>query len=588
MEKHLIKKALVFTVIILFIFMSITPSSAVDNVKKSTIPFSNGNTLYVGGSGPGNYSTIQGAINDASNGDTIFVYMGNYSVFTANKNITIIGENREKTIVKANEITLNANGINLTNFTLRGTIQTLDNVLVIRGSYCHISYCTIIPSSSTDGPLNGIEIGWCSYTTISNCEIKNFWYWGITCRVIKNCYFENCTINNLYRGFYVLGDGCENNHIVNCEFLNCGWDSSIDGAAILMHGSNYLFIKDCNIHNNTRGVEMSGTDHNTIIGCNIHDNKIGVLINARCFSGKNIIIENYFYHNQKGVMINIDSYDNYVYHNNFINNSQNNAWDKCNNNWDDDHSSGGNYWSDYVGEDNNYDGIGDTPYEINTNGNINWDRFPLMEPFGNFRINNNGPYYDFINNTIQFKSLVFGGTPPYNYYWDFGDGNISTEQNPIHVYTNVDNYPLYLSITDNNGNTSNHTSWTWIQETNNEPDKPIIEGTTKGVVGISYQYNISSSDSDKSSIYYYINWGDGTKPYWIGPYDSGIQINCSHIWNEKRTYIIVIKAKDPYNAESLPATLQITMPRNKTRYSTLFFRFLKQFPLLKNLIFNNL
>ena len=102
MEKHLIKKALVFTVIILFIFMSITPSSAVDNVKKSTIPFSDGDILYVGGNGTGNYTRIQDAINDAENGDTVFVYDDSSPYLEnilVNKSIKLIGEDKETTII---------------------------------------------------------------------------------------------------------------------------------------------------------------------------------------------------------------------------------------------------------------------------------------------------------------------------------------------------------------------------------------------------------------------------------------------------------------------------------------------------------
>lgn len=37
-----------------------------------------GDTLYVGGDGPGNYSTIQAAIDNASGGDSVFVYKGIY------------------------------------------------------------------------------------------------------------------------------------------------------------------------------------------------------------------------------------------------------------------------------------------------------------------------------------------------------------------------------------------------------------------------------------------------------------------------------------------------------------------------------
>ena len=36
------------------------------------------NTLYVGGSGPDNYTKIQDALDDANPGDTVFVYNGKY------------------------------------------------------------------------------------------------------------------------------------------------------------------------------------------------------------------------------------------------------------------------------------------------------------------------------------------------------------------------------------------------------------------------------------------------------------------------------------------------------------------------------
>jgi nitrous oxidase accessory protein NosD len=56
--------------------------------------------LYVGGSGPGNYSRIQDAIDNASDGDTVFVYSGiYYEHVNVNKPILLQGENREITVI---------------------------------------------------------------------------------------------------------------------------------------------------------------------------------------------------------------------------------------------------------------------------------------------------------------------------------------------------------------------------------------------------------------------------------------------------------------------------------------------------------
>lgn len=79
-----------------------------------------------------------------------------------------------------------------------------------------------------------------------------------------------------------------------------------------------------------------------------------------------------------------------VYHNNLINNrvTQAASTDTSSNNlWDDGYPSGGNYWSDYTGEDRYYtltqsvlgsDGIGDLPYTIDPD---NVDNYPLVNFF---------------------------------------------------------------------------------------------------------------------------------------------------------------------------------------------------------------
>lgn len=52
--------------------------------------------------------------------------------------------------------------------------------------------------------------------------------------------------------------------------------------------------------------------------------------------------------------------------------------------------------------------------------------------------------------TAQFIDLSWAETP-ISYYWEFGDGATSTDQNPSHLYEFVGNYPVTLTITTDAG-----------------------------------------------------------------------------------------------------------------------------------------
>jgi len=50
---------------------------------------------------------------------------------------------------------------------------------------------------------------------------------------------------------------------------------------------------------------------------------------------------------------------------------------------------------------------------------------------------------------VSFTGLASGGTPPYSYSWNFGDGSAtSTAQNPAHTYSNPGTYTAKLTVTD--------------------------------------------------------------------------------------------------------------------------------------------
>jgi len=67
----------------------------------------------------------------------------------------------------------------------------------------------------------------------------------------------------------------------------------------------------------------------------------------------------------------------------------------------------------------------------------------------------NGPYCGLTENKINFIGSAFGGEPPYNWTWDFGDESpASYEKNPSHSYAEPGLYIATLTVKDNNSNTS--------------------------------------------------------------------------------------------------------------------------------------
>ena len=52
---------------------------------------------------------------------------------------------------------------------------------------------------------------------------------------------------------------------------------------------------------------------------------------------------------------------------------------------------------------------------------------------------------------IEFIDYSTSDSPIINWLWDFGDGNVSNLENPIHLYENEGQYNICLTIQDENG-----------------------------------------------------------------------------------------------------------------------------------------
>ena len=370
--------------------------------------------MYVGGSGPGNYTKIQDAINDSSDGDTVFVYDDSspyYENLLINKTINLIGEDKETTIIDGSGIkyviSVLANSVNITGFWIQNSIWPYGGVdiystkntiyenyisnhifgVAVRNSNNTISRNKIF---NTDG--NGIYIMFNSNITISeNIFLNN----NNMCIHFQETSNSNICKNKFWNnhGICIQTDFGLNNII----YSNLIEENSIE--CIYLLESQYTRIYS-NIINNT------------------HDNQV---IRIQKSSG------NYIYgntiSNNSGIGIEVfeSSNNNSFYHNNFINNLQN-AYDECNNSWDNGYPSCGNYWDSYTGDDvfwgqnqevNGSDGAGDNPYDIP--GGDNKDLYPLMEPYGMTTLS-----LDFSGGLFKWSGIIknIGNNTAFNVQWN--------------------------------------------------------------------------------------------------------------------------------------------------------------------------
>jgi len=263
--------------------------------------------------------------------------------------------------------------------------------------------------------------------------------------------------------------------------------------------------------------------------------------------------------------------------------------------WKDDPSiDNGGYWiiKNSFGENFGYNGFFNIEYDSNAilvwgvyyveYDSENYDWHPVPKTNGPFY----GYYYGLVDDPIQFQGDATGEHPPFTYHWDFGDDATSEEQNPSHTYTAPGEYTVTLTVTDDNDDSFFDISTAFIQETNQPPNKPIIDGPTEINKDDYFWCNVTFDDPDNSDVEMYYDAFD-LETGWVGPYPPGGQIEHIH-WNysEEGDYTFKAKARDPYGAESDWAEIVITVSKAKiiNEFNPWLSRLIERFPILKLLL----
>jgi parallel beta-helix repeat protein len=176
------RKCLAVGIILLFIGTAIIPSSG-QKIENLSFPSSRSHWLYVGGSGPGNYTKIQDAIEDAQDGDTIFVYHDSSpycETLHIDVSIHLLGENKTSTLIDGNSndstILVTADDVQISGFTIQYGGQSYPNAVIsLNGS----DFSEISQSIIQDSQLDGILLKDSTYVRISENIIQQNHEFGI-------------------------------------------------------------------------------------------------------------------------------------------------------------------------------------------------------------------------------------------------------------------------------------------------------------------------------------------------------------------------------------------------------------------------
>ena len=270
--------------------------------------------MYVGGSGEGNYTKIQDAIDDASGGDTVFVYNGTYvENVVIDKSINLIGEDKNTTVIDGSGLEgvvyITSNLTNIMGFTIKNAGRSRYEVgISVYGDNFSIMDCYLIDNDF------GIWLFESDNSTISNVALSSNrdsirvgdWNEDTVANYVK--IFNNHILDS-HHGIEII-DGClepnvYNNYIADCF---CGISVYCDYATI-----EYNTLK-----NNSEPIFLSSS-RGTIIKYNkMNSNRLGSIKVDYC---KDIIIS-------KNELLNcgisifghgIENFDHYISSDNIVN-----------------------------------------------------------------------------------------------------------------------------------------------------------------------------------------------------------------------------------------------------------------------------
>jgi len=159
--------------------------------------------------------------------------------------------------------------------------------------------------------------------------------------------------------------------------------------------------------------------------------------------------------------------------------------------------------------------------------------------------------------TVQFTG---SGISPVSWYWDFGDGTHSTDQNPVHTYVNPGYYDVTLVVTSSDGQRRTVSFRQYIK-VYYEPMSCFTATTSWGTIPGTYAavYNdirFRDASMDVPTSWYW-DFGDGTY---------STEQNPTHAYTKPGTYKVTLTVTNPAGSDTFSCNIPVlsTLSANST------------------------
>ena len=296
-----------------------------------------------------NYTSIQAAINNASDGDTIYVHSGiYYENVIIDKSIMLAGENKNTTIIdgggSSSVVKIVVDHVNISGFTIQNSGSELGDAGISVGS----NYNTISENNIINNNYHGIYLLYSPY-------------WGDEDHIVvhsseNNMISRNTVAENKKSGIFIvegynstitcntLANNTNDGISLTYSFNNIISENKITNSKIavsLEEKSSGNTIIQNNIINSNYGIKLSRSFNNIVNGNAIKNSEYGIylLSSSDELISENVITEintvgidleichhitikeNTIGNSSIGIYVSIDSYDNQVSDNTFFNNN---------------------------------------------------------------------------------------------------------------------------------------------------------------------------------------------------------------------------------------------------------------------------